>query len=214
MEKLRYVAIEGAPGAGKTALAERLAARLDGRVLLDPLAENPFLPRFLDDPRKHAFQAQLSFLLSRFQQQQALWQQHLFTPLTVADYLPAKDRLYADLVLDPDELALYERVAQAVGSRFVKPDLVVFLQARPEVLAQRLRRRGGAWDRDVDPDLLEALARAWSDFFFRYDETPLLVVNANDVEVAASDEEVDALVSVIRRHRAGTGHYVPLGTRV
>jgi deoxyadenosine/deoxycytidine kinase len=209
----RYIAVEGPIGVGKTTLATRLAERLGGRVLLEEVEENPFLPSFYEDPRKHAFQAQMFFLLSRFQQQQELFQQDLFSQVTVADYIFAKDRIFAALTLRPDEHALYDRVASLLDARVARPDLVVYLQARPDVLMARIRRRGRDYERHVQPEYLEALSKAYGDFFFHYEDTPLLVVNANDVDLASSDEELDALVNVIRKQRAGTQHYVPLGTR-
>ncbi|HET7754153.1 MAG TPA: deoxynucleoside kinase [Anaeromyxobacteraceae bacterium] len=213
MQNHRYIAIEGPIGVGKTTLANRLAERLGGTVLLEQVEENPFLPSFYDDPLKYAFQAQMFFLLSRFQQQQALWQQDLFSQLTVSDYVFAKDRIFAALTLRPDEHALYERVASLLDARVAKPDLVVYLQARPDVLLGRIRKRGRDFERHIEAEYLEALSKAYSDFFFHYEETPLLVVNANDVDLAGSDEELDALIHVIRKHRAGTQHYVPMGTR-
>lgn len=213
MERARFIAVEGPIGVGKTTLALRLADRFRGRLLLEPVEENPFLARFYDDPRKHAFQAQMFFLLSRWQQQQALWQQDLFGQVAVSDYLFAKDRIFAALTLDADEQALYDRVFAMLGTRIVKPDLVVYLQARTDVLMQRIRRRARPSERNLDPDYLDALCKAYGDFFFHYEDTPLLVVNANDADLAQSDEQLDALVSVIRRHRKGTEHYVPMGTR-
>jgi deoxyadenosine/deoxycytidine kinase len=210
---VRYIAVEGPIGVGKTTLATRLAERLGGRVVLEEVEENPFLASFYDDPRKHAFQAQMFFLLSRFQQQQLLWQQDLFSQLTVSDALFAKDRIFATLTLRPDEHALYDRVASLLDARVAKPDLVVYLQARSDVLMARIRKRGRDFERNIEPEYLDALSKAYSDFFFHYEDTPLLVVNANDVDLAGSDEELDALVNVIRKQRGGTQHYVPLGTR-
>ena len=211
-ERPRYIAVEGPIGVGKTTLAEVLAERLGGKLVLEAVEENPFLPGFYADRRKHAFQAQLFFLLSRFQQQQDLFQQDLFSQSTVADYLFAKDRIFAALTLAPEELALYERVYELLGPRVVRPDLVVYLQARTEVLLARIKKRGRDYERGFDAGYLEALAKAYNDFFFHYDDGPLLVVNASDVDLAAPEDQ-EALVQVIRRHRKGIQHYVPLGTR-
>jgi deoxyguanosine kinase len=212
IERPRYIAIEGPIGVGKTTLAEILAERLGGRLVLEAVEDNPFLASFYADRRKHAFQAQLFFLLSRFQQQQELFQQDLFGQSTIADYLFAKDRVFAALTLAPEELALYQRVYELLGPRTVRPDLVVYLQARTDVLASRIRKRGRDFERGIDGGYLDALSKAYNDFFFHYDETPLLVVNASDIDLAAP-EDAEALVQVIRRHRKGMQHYVPLGTR-
>jgi deoxyguanosine kinase len=212
MERPRYIAVEGPIGAGKSTLAQILAERLGARLVEDAADENPFLASFYGDRRKHAFQAQLFFLLSRFQQQQVLFQQDLFSRSTVADYLFARDRIYASLTLSADELTLYDRVYELLGPRTVRPDLVVYLQARTEVLLQRVRRRGRDDERSIDGDYLEALASAYGDFFFHYDETPLLVVNTSDIDLESSAQDVEALLTVIRRHRKGTQHYVPMGT--
>jgi deoxyadenosine/deoxycytidine kinase len=213
MERPRYIAVEGPVGAGKSALARVLAERSGARLVEENPDENPFLRPYYQDRKKHAFQAQLFFLLSRFQQQQALFQQDLFTRSTVSEYLFARDRIFASLALSPDELALYDRVYELLGPRVVKPDLVVYLQARTDVLLGRIRRRGRDYERSIDAGWLEGLAKAYRDFFFHYDETPLLVVNASDIDVEGSAEDAEALLAVIRKHRKGTQHYVPLGTR-
>lgn len=208
-DRPRYIAIEGPIGVGKTTLAQILAERVGARLVLEPVEENPFLAQFYDDSRKYAFQTQLFFLLSRFQQQQVLHQQELFTTSTIADYLFAKDRIFAALTLDPNELALYDRLYGALGPRVVKPDLVIYLQARVEVLLHRIKRRGRAYERQIDPDYVATLAAGYNDFFFHYDDTPLLVVNTSDIDLVNSGEDVEALATVIRRHRKGTQHYLP-----
>ena len=210
-ERPRYIAIEGPIGVGKTTLAQILAERLGGRLVLEPVEENPFLPAFYEDARKNAFQTQLFFLLSRFQQQQQLFQQDLFSQSTVSDYLFAKDRIFAALTLESNELSLYDRLYEVLGPRVVKPDLVIYLQARTEVLLKRIARRGRPYERDIDPAYVEALATGYGDFFFHYEETPLLVVNTSDIDLVANEADVEALATVIRRHRKGIQHYVPQG---
>src|SRR5919197_5828787 len=180
MDRPRYIAIEGPIGAGKTTLANLLVERLGGRLVAEASAENPFLASFYDDRRKYAFQTQIFFLLSRFQQQQGLFQQDLFNQVTVADYLFAKDRIFAALNLDANELALYEQFYTLLGARTVRPDLVIYLQARTEVLLARIRKRGREFERRLEPAYLEALGKAYNDFFFHFDDVPLLVVNTSD----------------------------------
>jgi deoxyadenosine/deoxycytidine kinase len=213
MERPRYITVEGPIGVGKTTLAQALAERMGARLVLEQPEDNPFLAGFYADRRKHAFQAQIFFLLSRFQQQQVLFQQDLFSQSTIADYLFAKDRIFAALTLQPAELALYHQIYDLLGPRVVRPDLVVYLQARTEVLVSRIKRRGREYERGIDAGYLDALGKAYSDFFFHYEDTPLLVVNTSDIDVEGNADDLEALLTVIRRHRKGTQHYVPLSTR-
>jgi deoxyguanosine kinase len=209
----RYTVIEGPIGVGKTSLATLLAQRFSGRLILESVEENPFLGSFYEDRQKYAFQTQLFFLLSRFRQQQELFQQDLFNSITLSDYLFAKDRIFACLNLDPNELGLYDRIFEALGSRISKPDLVIYLQARLDVLLSRIRRRGREFERKIDPQYLEELMKAYNEFFFHYSETPLLVINTSDIDFVANEEDLENLVGVIRRMRRGTHHYIPIATR-
>ena len=209
----RYIVVEGVIGVGKTSLVNILAERFGGRKVLEVVEENPFLSSFYSDRDKYAFQTQLFFLLSRFRQQQELFQQDLFRKLTVSDYLFAKDRIFATLNLSEDELALYERVFEALGPRVTKPDLVIYLQARLDVLQTRIKKRGRDFERRIDPTYLERLTRAYNDFFFHYGDTPLLVVNTSDIDFVNNPEDLEGLLGMIRKTRRGTQHYVPASVR-
>jgi deoxyguanosine kinase len=197
-----------------TALTRALAKRFSARSVFEIVEENPFLASFYQDRNKYAFQTQLFFLLSRFKQQQELFQQELFSQVTVSDYLFAKDRIFASITLDPNELALYERVYEHLGPRVMKPDLVIYLQARLDVLLARIRKRGREFERKFDPEYLAELSRTYNDFFHRYDETPLLVINTSDIDFVETEKDFEELVRVIASIKAGTHDYQPLGTRV
>jgi len=205
--------VEGPIGVGKTSLAHALAERFGARLVLEEVEENPFLGSFYKDRRKHAFQTQIFFLLSRFQQQQALFQPDLFRSVTVSDYLFAKDRLFAWLNLEASELALYERVYGTIAPRAAKPDLVIYLQARQEVLLQRIKRRGRTFERKFDPDYLERVSKAYGEFFFRYSETPLLVINTSDIDFVHNEADLEDLVGAVRKMKKGTQHYNPRPSR-
>lgn len=209
-QRPRYIAIDGPPGAGVGVLSERLAADLGARLVRDPTADNPFLEGFANDPRRFAFQAQLYMLLARFRQQGELAQGDLFARGgIVADYCFARDRLWAQLILSPDELSLYEKVHALLGARVPRPDLVVYMTARPEVLRARLRRRVRTTDRVVDGGLVEEIASAMSRYFFAYAQGPLLTVNTSELADLEDDKVLDDLCAVIRKTRAGVTHYIP-----
>jgi len=198
-------------GVGKTALAERLGARLDATIALeDP--DNPFLADFYADRPGAALQAQLFYLLSRHRQQVTLRQADLFTQVTIADYLFDKDKIFACLNLDDNELFIYQRLYELLVRDVVTPDLVLYLQAPTDVLQQRLRRRAADPDAaafDPDPGYLRELNEAYHHFFFHYDATPLLVVETSQFDTDASEEAVDDLVKQIRSAGPGTRYYVP-----
>jgi deoxyadenosine/deoxycytidine kinase len=193
----RYVAIEGPIGVGKTTLTHLLAQRLQARPVLEEFEDNPFLREFYRDRARVAFQTQVYFLLARFKQQEALRQPDLFNRAMVSDYLFAKDRIFAYLNLSEAELQLYEKIYELLEPRLLKPDVVVFLQARPEVLMRRLRRRGREIESTVEVGYLESLQRAYNDFFHRYDDTPILTVDSSDLDFPNDPEQVDRLLNAI-----------------
>ncbi|HEY3451256.1 MAG TPA: deoxynucleoside kinase [Myxococcales bacterium] len=213
-ERPRYIVVEGPIGVGKTSLVNILSKTLKARTIFEIVEENPFLANFYGDRQKYAFQTQLFFLLSRFKQQGELFQQELFAQVTVSDYLFAKDRIFASLTLDPNELALYERVFDLMGPRVVKPDLVIYLQARLDVLLGRIKKRGREFERKFDPDYLTGICRAYNDFFFHYSETPLLVVNTSDIDFVGNQAHQESLLNTVWKMRKGTQYYNPAGTKV
>lgn len=209
----RTVAVEGPIGVGKTALARLLAERFGGRCVLEDAAENPFLEAFYRDRKRYALQTQLYFLLTRYAQQEAMAQDELFEGPVFCDYLFARDRIFAAVNLEGGERWLHEQVARLLVGRVPKPDLVVYLQARPEVLLARLRKRAGRLDHKIDLAYLEEVTEAYSEYFFRYDETPLLVVNTSEIDFVASPEDLDELCRAIRKAKRGRQFYAPLGSR-
>lgn len=200
----RYVAIEGVIGVGKTTLSRRLAKSLDASLVLEVVEENPFLASFYDDPEAWAFQTQIFFLLSRYRQQLELSQRDLFAGSLVADYLFAKDQIFATINLADEELALYRTIVPLLEARLARPDLVVYLQATTDVLLARIKRRGRSFERDISDEYLETLSDAYNHFFFHYDDTPLLIVNTNEMDLVGSDEEYERLLGLIREHSSGT----------
>jgi len=205
----RYIAIEGVIGVGKTSLSRLLARDFDARLNLEVVEENPFLVRFYDNPRQYAFQTQIFFLLSRYRQQQEFFQQDLFQKRIVSDYLFDKDRIFANLNLADAELQLYDRIAAELQGRVPVPDLVVYLQASVDVLMARIARRGREYERGIARAYIESLAEAYSHFFFHYNDTPLLVVNTNDIDFVQSRVHYEDLRSHIETPFSGVQYYTP-----
>ncbi|MBS2022475.1 MAG: deoxynucleoside kinase [Deltaproteobacteria bacterium] len=209
----RYIVVEGPIGVGKTTLTKALARRFSARTVFEIVEENPFLANFYQDKNKFAFQTQLFFLLSRFKQQQELFQQDLFAQVTVSDYLFAKDRIFASITLDPNELSLYERIYEHLGPRVMKPDLVVYLQARQDILLGRIKKRAREFERKFDADYLAELSRTYNDFFHRYEETPLLIINTSDVDYSESEEALDEPIAKMNSIKAGAHWFSPMGRK-
>ena len=209
----RYIVVEGPIGVGKTSLVRFLADTFHAQCLLEKAQENPFLPQFYQDRGKYAFQTQLYFLLSRFQQQKEMAQPDLFTQMTVCDYLFAKDRIFASLNLTDDELSLYEQIFQLLHAQIPTPDLVIYLQAKPEVLLHRIRTRNVSYEKEVDLEYLKKLTEAYNYYFFHYDQTPLLVVNTSEIDFVNRKEDLDQLIREIRQMRQGTWYFIPLRSK-
>ena len=209
--QFRHIAIEGPIGAGKTALAERLGTRLDATVVLEE-AENPFLAEFYADRPGAALQAQLFYLLNRHRQQTTLRQTDLFSQVTIADYLFDKDKIFAYLNLDDNELFIYQRLYDLLARDVPPPDLVIYLQSPTDVLLRRIhtrRRDPESVALQPDDDYLRELNEAYHHFFFHYNATPLLVVETSQFDSDGSDEAVDDLIKQIRGMGPGTRYYVP-----
>src|SRR5207302_2754151 len=194
----RYIAVEGPIGVGKTALARRLATEFGARLLLEQVEENPFLRKFYEDPERHAFQTQLFFLLERYRRQRELGQLELFSQGIVADYLFAKDGIFAAVTLGADEFQLYQQIFQMLDQRLPRPDLVVISRPGRKCLLRQY---------------LERLTEAFRDYFHRYTEAPLLVVNCSDIDFVEHGGDLADLIKEIRAMRQGVQHYIPLGSR-
>ena len=212
MEPARYIVIEGVVGVGKSPLMRHLARRINARMVFDPTEENPFLDRYYQNPRKFAFQTQVFFLLRRFQQQDALRQQELFAQNIVADYLFARDALFASLCLDRDELLLYRKVYELLDVQVVKPDLVVYLEIGADALTHRLRRYDPKLERAIRGKYLEDMIQAYNSFFFNYQDTPLLVIRSSDLDIVGSERDREEVIREILRMGKGTKQYIPLGS--
>ena len=210
MAENRYIVVEGVIGVGKTSLARLLSERLSARLVLEEVEENPFLKDFYRERARYAFQTQMHFLFSRYQQQRSLRQMELFRERMVADYLFQKDRIFASLNLSERELALYERLVGWLELEVMKPDIVVYLQASPDVLLERIARRARAFEREMERDYIRHLNEAYNHFFFHYTEAPLLVVNTNAIDFVNNPEDFEDLRARIVSHRAGTVYYAPI----
>ncbi|TFG41738.1 MAG: deoxynucleoside kinase [Chromatiales bacterium] len=205
----RYIAIEGPIGVGKTALARRLADSLSADLVLEEFDENPFLERFYRDGRSAALPAQMFFLFARARQIEQMRQSDLFSSVRISDYLFTRDRLFAELNLDREELKLYEQIADNLAIEAPVPDLVIYLQASVDSIMQRLVRRNSRYDRYVERAYLERLADAYSRFFHNYDDGPLLIVNASQIDPANNAADYEQLFQHIERTTGGRHFFNP-----
>jgi deoxyadenosine/deoxycytidine kinase len=209
----RYVAIEGVIGVGKTSLAKLLADRFRARLVLEEPEANPFLADFYKDPRRYAFQTQMFFLISRYKDLRERVHPDLFHEGIVADYLFQKDRIFANLNLSDRELMLYDAIAPQLESEVPAPDLVVYLQASPERIVERIQQRGRTYEKVMDPKYTATLAEAYNYFFFHFRDAPLLVVNTDEMNFVDRTNDLEDLVTRIVSHKEGIA-YVNPGARV
>jgi len=201
LSRYRYVVVEGPIGAGKTSLTYKLAERLDADTLLENATDNPFLPRFYQEPKRYALSTQLHFLFDRTRQLRDLVQGDLFRAGTVSDFLIDKDMLFARMNLDDDEFELYQKVYADLAPQAPTPDLVIYLQAPIDALMERVKRRGVEFERGMDAGYLQRLANSYSEFFHRYEAAPLLIVNTSNLNFAESEEDFELLVERVSKMR-------------
>ena len=208
-----YIVIEGPLGVGKTSLAVKLAERINGQTLLENTEDNPFLDKFYQNPKRYAFQIQMFFLLRRYQHSMEIHQKGLFKRIIVSDYLFDKDRIFARTNLEDNEFWLYEQLFQLLKKRIPPPDLVIFLQAKTEILMERIRKRDMEYERAIGFKYLDEINQAFNDFFFHYSDAPMLVVNASNIDFVNIPEDFEDLVNEIKKMKSGTQYYVPLSSK-
>jgi deoxyguanosine kinase len=204
-----YIVIEGPIGVGKTTLAKKLAASFESDLMLEGAAENPFMAKFYENPRSAALPTQLFFLLQRARQMQEFRQGDMFSPVRVSDFLMEKDRLFAELTLDDDELKLYEQVYEQLTFDVPVPDLVIYLQAPVEVLLERVSHRGIKHERLIEAAYLQRLSDSYIDFFYHYSDAPLLIVNAAEINFASNENDYQQLLERLKTIGSGRHYFNP-----
>ena len=196
----RFIAIEGSIGAGKTSLAKLLGKQFDAKVFLEKDEENPFIEKFYQDQESHAFHTQIFFLLSRYNQYLGLAQRDLFNSVFIIDYLFQRNRIFSNLTLKGHEIQLYDQIYNLLTQKIPKPDLVIFLQANTSVLLDRVEKRDRDYESFIDPEYLDEVNKAFNNFFFYYSETPLLVINTNEIDFVEKKYDLEELIKKINTH--------------
>ncbi len=213
--EVKYIAIEGVIGVGKTTLAKKIKDSLNAQIILEQFEVNPFLENFYADRKRYAFQTQMFFLINRYKQQQELNQENLFTEYIVSDYIFEKDRIFAYLNLNGEELKLYESLFPLLARNLRKPDLVLYLQSSVERLMYNIRKRSRKIERNLTRSYIEELSEAYNHYFFRYNSTPLLIVNSSEIDFVHSEDDFDELFKqIFREDRAVTEYFKPESKRL
>ena len=214
IDHLKYIVIDGPIGVGKTTLAQKLATSFGSDLILEGPEDNPFLEQFYNDPKGAAFQTQLFFLFQRAKQLQDVNQDDMFQPIRIADYLIDKDRLFAELTLTPDEYKLYLQVYEHVTVNMPVPDLVIYLQAPVQVLQKRIANRGRNYEKTINNSYLNKLGEGYARFFHDYNDSPLLIVNAEDMNFADNESDYMQLIEQISKHQHGRQYFNPLPSNI
>ena len=209
MRNLNYIAIEGPIGVGKTSLAKLLSKRLSAKLILEKFEENPFLSEFYDDPTRFAFQTQLFFLLQRYQQQQDIRQVDMFHNLLISDYMFIKDRLFASLNLDDKEMNLYDSIANMMERNVINPDLIIYLQADTASLMKNIDKRGRNFESNISYEYINELNEIYTEYFFRYNDTPLVIINTNNIDFVHNHDDLDQVIQYIKQPVSGTKFFNP-----
>ena len=203
-----FIAIEGVIGAGKTTLARLLSEKYSASLVLEEFEENPFLPKFYENKSRYAFQTQLAFLSSRFKQQQKLTHRDLFQRFIISDYIFEKDRIFASLNLDQDEMALYDSIFGIMTGISAKPDLVIYLQSSVQRLMKNIRERGREYEKHITEQYLSELSNSYNQFFYSYNRSPLMIVNASEIDFVQNPEHLSYLEEQIFNRPVGVNTYI------
>ncbi|MEO0215620.1 MAG: deoxynucleoside kinase [candidate division WOR-3 bacterium] len=201
MRELRFIAVEGVIGAGKTTLAQELANKLHAGLILEEFEDNPFLSKFYANPRQYAFHTQIYFLLSRYRQQRKIAQMDLFHSRIVSDYLFAKDRIFAEVNLSEEEFSLYEKIYLLVEKEIPHPDIVIYLQSPPDILYKRIKQRNRSFEREIEYEYLERLCNAYNSFFIHYNSSSLLIINIKNFDFLTNPADIELVYQEIIRMR-------------
>lgn len=214
MDKFKYLIVEGIIGVGKTSLAEMISKSLDAKLILEVVDENPFLADFYRDMDVYAFQTQIFFLLSRRKQQMELKQMELFSTNLVSDYMFEKDKIFANLTLQDTELSLYNKIFDILKKDVLKPSLIIYLQIDPERALTRIKKRGKAFEKSITVDYLMDLNEAYNQFFFHYDNSPLLIINVNEIDFINNEEDFSTLLKEIEKKEKGMRVFLPRSSKL